>query len=156
VLQGFGGNNIISDTGNYDVLQGYGGNNTISGAGSHDVLQGFGGNNIISGAGSHDWIDGGPGVNFLTGGTSQTTFAFFAADYNFMDGISNFKPGTPTKHDVLELHSLPGLRNFNQVKHHESIYQGDVAINDNMGDYILLDNIHHKAQLHSYDFHFLA
>jgi hypothetical protein len=156
VLEGFGGNNTISGAGSHDLLEGFGGNNTIRDAGSYDLLEGFGGNNTISGAGSHDWIDGGPGVNSLTGGTSRTTFAFFAADNIFMDGISNFKPGTSTNHDVLELHSLPGLGNFNQVKHHEFIYQGDVAIHDNIGDYILLENIHHKTQLHPYDFHFLA
>jgi hypothetical protein len=92
----------------------------------------------------------------LIGGASQTTFAFFGTDHYFMDGVMNFKPGTVAKHDVLELHSLPGLGNFNQVKHHEFIYQGDVAIHDNIGDYIVLENIHHLAQLHSYDFHFLA
>jgi hypothetical protein len=152
-----GGDVIEGGNGGPNHLYGFGsGRDYIIGGHSYDVLVGFGGSNTIIGAGNHDWIDGGPGVNVLKGGAHATTFAFFADDFRFSDAITNFKPGTPTSHDVLELHSLPGLRNFNQVQHHEFIYHGDVAIHDNIGDHILLANIHDKAQLHSYDFHFLA
>ena len=152
-----GGDVIEGGNGGPNRLFGFGaGGDYIVGGSSYDVLEGFGGNNYIIGAGSHDWINGGPGPNVLVGGTRATTFAFFALDNLFVDGIANFKPGTPTSHDVLELHSLPGLRNFNQVQHHEFIYHGDVAIHDNIGDHIMLANIHHEAQLHPYDFHFLA
>ena len=152
-----GGDVIEGGNGGPNRLFGFGaGGDYIVGGSSYDVLEGFGGNNYIIGAGSHDWINGGPGPNVLVGGTRATTFAFFALDNLFVDGIANFKPGTPTSHDVLELHSLPGLHNFNQVQRHEYISHGEVVIRDNIGDHIMLANIHHKAQLHPYDFHFLA
>jgi hypothetical protein len=159
IFQGIlgGGDVIEGGNGGPNRLYGFGGGgDTIIGGHSNDVLIGYGGNNYIRGYGIHDWIDGGPGLNGLAGGSKATTFAFFSSDNLFADYIGNFKPGTPAIHDVLELHSLPGLRNYHQVQKHEFVYQGDVTIYDNIGDYIFLGNIHHKAQLHPYDFHFLA
>jgi hypothetical protein len=56
---------------------------------------------------NHERINGGSGVNVLVGRARATTFAFYAIDSPFSDTITNFKPGTTTRHDVLELHSLP-------------------------------------------------
>jgi Ca2+-binding RTX toxin-like protein len=151
-----GGDVIEGGNGGPNHLYGFGaGGDYIVGGSSGDVLVGYSGNNTIIGSGSYDFIDGGPGTNILTGGTGHTAFAFFASDNQFTDWITNFRPGT-ANHDTLALYGLPGLGNFNQVKHHERIYQGEVVIHDNIGDYIVLENVHHKAQLHRYDFHFFA
>jgi Ca2+-binding RTX toxin-like protein len=154
-----GGDVIEGGNGGPNHLYGFGaGGDEIFGGHSDDVLIGQGGGNTIFGAGNHDWINGGPGVNVLIGGAHATTFAFFAIDNRFSDAITNFKPGTPASHDVIELHSLPGLHNFNQVMSHAAVnaHYRDVVIHDNIGDHIILSSIHSKAQLHAYDFHFLA
>jgi Ca2+-binding RTX toxin-like protein len=152
-----GGDLIRGGNGGANHLYGFGsGGDEIIGAHSNDVLIGFGGHNTIIGSGSHDWIDGGPGANVLVSGSEETKFNFFSSDNIFSDWIRHFQPGTPAQHDVLALHSLPGLSNFHQVKNNEFIYDGHVVIHDNIGDDIILGNIHHKANLHPYDFHFLA
>jgi Ca2+-binding RTX toxin-like protein len=154
-----GGDIIEGGNGGPNRLFGFGaGGDYIVGGSSYDVLQGFGGNNTILGTGAADRINGGPGVNVLVGGARQTAFDFFALDYPFSDVITNFKPGTRAVHDVLWFHSEPGLHNFAQVLHHAVVdrHHHDVVIHDNIGDHIILANIHNLAQLHPYDFLFVA
>ena len=152
-----GGDVIEGGNGGPNHLYGFGGGGDyILGGHSGDWLVGHGGNNTIIGSGSHDFIEGGPGVNALFGGTSRTTFTCSVTDYPFWDAIGNFKPGTTAVHDTLDLIGLPGLHNYNQVVHHEFIYHGALAIHDNIGDVVVFANLHHKTQLHLYDFHFFA
>jgi hypothetical protein len=39
---------------------------------------------------------------------------------------------------------------------HAAVVGGHVVISDTNGDSIVLNNVHMKGALHSYDFHFLA
>jgi hypothetical protein len=162
-----GGDNIEGGSGGPNHLYGFaGGGDYIVGGYSGDWLVGYGGNNLIVGVGSNDFIDGGPGVNKLFGGIGgANTFICSARNAQFWDVIGNFVPRSgiqnsssddPIPHDVVDLMGLPGLHNFHQVMHHEFIYHGAVAIHDNIGDVVVFANIHHKAQLHPYDFHFFA
>ena len=74
------------------------------------------------------------------------------------DVIRDFAVGTSAAgpHDIIELHSIAGLGNFNQLKSlHASAATGHVVITDNAGDTITFSNLTSVSQLHKYDFHFL-
>jgi len=122
--------------------------------------------NVVIHAGSGDdtfAVGAGAGVvtNLtLDGGRGNDTFAFrdgFGARGGFGDvTITNFKVGSAANHDTIEMHSLPGLDNFDQVVAHASVVDGHVVISDARGDTITLDNVHKVEHLHSFDFAFVA
>jgi Ca2+-binding RTX toxin-like protein len=119
----------------------------------HDSINGSSGNDYILDHGGHDRITGGGGNDYMTGGGGNDTFVFrvgFAEDR-----ISNFIFGSAANHDTMELHSLPYLHSFAQLKAHEQLIGGDVVISDRVGDTITLLNIHSKTDLVAADFHFI-
>jgi Ca2+-binding RTX toxin-like protein len=122
-----------------------GGNDVIMGSPSGDYLNGFGGNDRINGGGGNDTLVGGPG---------NDTFIFRP---NFgEDVIKDFNTGTLAAHDTIELHSV-GIAGFSDLVHnHATVTPGGVVITDGTGDTITLRGITKIAQLHSFDFHFLA
>jgi Ca2+-binding RTX toxin-like protein len=159
-----GGNGQFSG-GRPNHLYGFGnGGDEIIGGSNGDWLIGFGGNNtIVGGADTGSaLIDAGPGFNQLWGGyLGGNIFICSVRSGRFWDVINNFIPRYnwvtgSDDHDVVDLMGLPGLHNFHQVVRHEFLYHGSVAIHDNIGDVVVFANIHHKAQLHPYDFHFFA
>jgi Ca2+-binding RTX toxin-like protein len=124
----------------------FAGNDKISGSTGSDVLNGFGGN---------DRLTGGDGNDKMTGGGGNDTFVFRAGFDK--DVITDFDPGTLANHDTIELHSIPGLQSFAQVKSHASVVGGHIVISDTSGDdTITLNSVHKVSQLHGYDFHFRA
>jgi Ca2+-binding RTX toxin-like protein len=154
-ILGTNGNDIISashtvvgqprPTDGPDAIYGFFGNDRLSGLGGNDSLYGGPGN---------DTLDGGPGNDWMSGGPGKDTFVFRTGFGD--DVITDFTPGTLANHDTLELHSVPGLHNFAQVKAHTAVVSGHVVISDTIGDTITLNNVHKVGQLHGYDFHFLA
>jgi Ca2+-binding RTX toxin-like protein len=126
----------------------------IYGFGGNDRLSGLGGNDSLYGGPGNDTLNGGPGNDLLSGGPGNDTFVFQAGFNN--DVITDFSPGTLSNHDTIEVHSVPGLHNFAQVKAHSTVDSGHVVISDTIGDTITLNSVHKVGQLHGYDFHFLA
>jgi Ca2+-binding RTX toxin-like protein len=141
----FRGNDLLIGGNLDDTLKGYAGNDTIIGGGGNDVLNGMAGNDRLIGA---------PGNDVLIGGRGNDTFVFQAGFNN--DVITDFTPGTRASHDTIELHSVPDLNNFAQVKAHATVVSGHVVISDTFGDTITLNSVHTVGHLHGYDFHFLA
>ena len=142
----FRGNDILIGGNLNDLaIKGYAGNDVLIGKGGGDHLYGMSGN---------DRLIGGPGNDVLNGGPGNDTFVF-GAGFN-RDVIADFSVGTLANHDSIELHSIPGLHNFAQVKSHSAVVDGHVVISDNIGDSITLDSVHRVSQLHNYDFHFMA
>jgi Ca2+-binding RTX toxin-like protein len=139
------GNDVIRGGALDDVLLGYGGNDAINGGGGDDILKGMAGN---------DRLIGGPGNDILIGGPGHDTFVFRAGFNN--DVITDFTPGTRANHDTIELHSVPDLNNFAELKAHATVVSGHVVISDTIGDTVTLNSVHTVGQLHGYDFHFLA
>jgi Ca2+-binding RTX toxin-like protein len=129
-------------------------NDRMSGYAGNDSLNGRGGNDVLSGMTGNDRLNGGSGNDIMSGGPGNDTFVFRPGFNN--DLITDFTPGTLASHDTLELHSIPGLHTFNQVKAHAMVVGGHVVISDIGGDSITFSSLHKVGQLHSYDFHFLA
>jgi Ca2+-binding RTX toxin-like protein len=119
----------------------------------HDRITGSTGWDYLLDHGGHDRITGGPGNDYMTGGGGNDTFVFRVGFS--VDKISNFIFGSVANHDIMELHSLPYLHSFAQLKAHEMLVGGDVVISDRAGDTITLLNIHSKTDLVSADFHFI-
>ena len=90
----------------------------------------------------------------MGGGPGKDTFVFREGFVH--DQIADFSVGMHTVHDTIELHSIAGLANFNQVELHSAVIGGHVVMHDNSGDTIALLNVASKAALHAFDFHFLA
>jgi hypothetical protein len=155
--------NVISGTARADLIDanhGIGGRfatagtDTINGAGGNDTIGGGGGNDVLNGMAGNDRLIGGPGNDLISGGPGNDTFVFRAGFDN--DQIADFNVGTIANHDTIEFHSVPRLHNFVQMKAHAAVVGGHVVISDVGGDSITLSSVHRVAQLHSYDFHFLA
>lgn len=68
IINGTGGDNVITGTGNADVINGKGGDDIINAGGGADVVFGGNGDDIISGEGGADYLDGGKGNDILRGG----------------------------------------------------------------------------------------
>jgi Ca2+-binding RTX toxin-like protein len=155
--------NVITGTAHADLIDtghGIGGRfatgeeDTINSGGGNDTINGGGGNDVLNGGAGNDRLIGGPGNDLMMGGSGNDTFVFQPGFGN--DVITDFTPGTLANHDTIELHSVPGLNNFAQVKAYATVVSGHVVISDTIGDTITLNNVHRVGQLHGYDFHFLA
>ena len=124
------------------------------GFGGNDIIKGGGGNNVLMGMGGSDRLVSGTGNDTMSGGGGNNTFVFKAGFGT--DVITDFKPGTVASHDTIELHSIPGLNNFAQVKANATLVDGHVVISDTSGGLISLNSVQTVGQLHGYDFQFLV
>jgi len=108
----------------------------------------------LRGGPGDDRLIGGVGKDKMSGGPGNDTFVFRPGFGH--DVITDFSVGPRTAHDTIELHSIAGLANFNQVKLHSAVIGGHVVIHDNSGDTIALLHVASTAAIHGYDFHFLT
>lgn len=98
-------------------------------------------------------VDSNGGPSVLAGGKGDDTFIFHAG-FGQVE-ILDFNTGTKAHHDTINLHSVPGLDNFHDLKTmHAAVVAGHVVITDTMGDSISLDHVTSLNQIHKYDFHF--
>jgi len=119
-----------------------------------DVLTANRRGSILRGGPGDDRLIGGVGKDKMSGGPGNDTFVFRPGFGH--DVITDFSVGPRTAHDTIELHSIAGLANFNQVKLHSAVIGGHVVIHDNSGDTIALLHVASTAAIHGYDFHFLT
>ncbi len=107
-IAGTAGNDDLVGTNGDDRIEGFAGIDELFGRAGDDVLLGgpgadelFGGDgdDVLDGGADDDFIDGRGGNDVLTGGPGRDLFAFYAADDNGTDRITDFVPGT----DILML-----------------------------------------------------
>jgi Ca2+-binding RTX toxin-like protein len=84
----------------------------IRGNASANAISGGAGNDQIWGNGGNDWLDGGAGNDTLSGGNGNDTFVFKAGFGH--DTITDFRRGSPTNHDTLDLTGL-GFTSVSQI-----------------------------------------
>jgi Ca2+-binding RTX toxin-like protein len=79
-----------------DELFGRGGDDVLLGGVGNDELFGGEGNDQLDGGEGDDFVDGRGGDDVLTGGPGRDFFAFYAADDNGADRITDFERGIDT------------------------------------------------------------
>lgn len=109
VIDGTGGNDVLSGTRDADEINGDGGRDDLFGRGGNDVLNGGGGRDELRGGGGDDILNGGGGNDLLIGGRGADTFIFQTGDGD--DVIRGFGSD-----DVVDLSEIASLTDFADVQ----------------------------------------
>lgn len=158
ILNGGGGNDIanggsgddfVKGGTREDVLNGGRGDDRIFGNSFSDVLNGGAGDDSLNGGGGADVLNGGSGDDTLKGGNGRDEFIF--ANGHGDDIIQDFN--ARGNNDQINLQSLSGFNNINNVMNAASASGGDVLIQTGNNSSILLENVA-MADLDASDFLF--
>ena len=71
IINGSGGDNVISGTGTADIINAKGGDDIVNAGGGADFVFGGNGDDILNGEGGADYLDGGKGDDILRGGAGE-------------------------------------------------------------------------------------
>lgn len=71
IINGSGGDNVITGTGSSDIINAKGGDDIVNAGGGADFVSGGNGDDILSGEGGADYLDGGKGDDILRGGAGE-------------------------------------------------------------------------------------